>query len=105
MRKSFQARHGDVLIVRADALPEGATRRKLGTRGAVLAEGEVTGHAHVLTGPALELWELGNRLFASLPEGGQVSHEEHGVIEVPPGIYESLRQRVYSPEEVRNVLD
>jgi hypothetical protein len=100
----FQARHGDILIQAVKALPEGATR-KPAVGVAVLAEGEQTGHAHTLTGAALQLWELGNRLFAEVPEGGVLNHQEHGVIQVPPGVYEVVRQRVYTPEEIRYVAD
>lgn len=97
-------RHGDLLLVRVGRLPEGCQSRET-KRAAVLAEGEVTGHAHTLTGAALQLWELGNRLFAELPQGGSLTHQEHATVAIPPGIWEVLRQRVYHPEEIRRVID
>ena len=71
----------------------------------MLAEGETTGHAHVLTGAALEMWELGNRLFATLSQPATLDHEEHGAMEIAAGRYEVLIQRVYSPDEIRSVAD
>jgi hypothetical protein len=41
-------RQGDVLIRKVDRLPEGLTEVPRGSRGIVLAEGEATGHAHVV---------------------------------------------------------
>ncbi|MGH9523996.1 MAG: hypothetical protein ACRD3E_15850 [Terriglobales bacterium] len=38
-------------------------------------------------------------------DGVRIVHEEHAPIVLPPGDYEIVRQREYSPEEIRNVAD
>lgn len=73
----------------------------------VLAEGEVTGHAHRIEGDA-ELFELGDRLFMRVLSGNcRVVHEEHNAQEIPPGEYEIEKVREYNPftEAVQNVAD
>jgi len=72
-----------------------------------LAEGEVTGHAHVAL--ANDAWVMGNgdqrELFA--PSGTQITHEEHSTILLPPGKYDVSRQQEFDPdeEEMRSVQD
>lgn len=98
-------RHGDILLRRVGERPQAAKQRQAEGTQVILARGETTGHAHVLTGGALALWELGNRLWVELPAGGTLTHEEHGVVALPPGTFEIVRQRVYTPEEIHVVVD
>ena len=35
----------------------------------------------------------------------KVTHEEHATLSPPPGIWKITRQREYSPEAIRRVLD
>lgn len=93
---------GDVIIESA-VIPAGAkeTKRK------VLAEGEVTGHAHRVTGDA-RLFELGDRLLMRIGQGNaKVIHEEHKEITIPPGDYEVRKVIEYDhfAEEAREVQD
>lgn len=111
MTKQFQARQGDVMIQGIDAIPAGALPVKAEGR-VVLAYGEVTGHAHAFYGGRATLYRddgLG-RTFLRVEsgpagEGEELKHEEHSTIAVPPGDYEVVRQREYSPEEIRQVAD
>ncbi len=97
-QERFMARQGDVLLITAAAIP--AEARKVRGR-MVLAEGEATGHAHVLEAPAAgeaELLAMGDRLFARILDGdARVVHEEHAAVILPPGDYEIIRQREYVP--------
>jgi hypothetical protein len=72
-----------------------------------LAEGEVTGHAHVVT--AEDAWVIGTEDERELeaPSGTEVTHEEHGPISLPAGAYVVRRQRECDPdtEEARAVRD
>lgn len=110
-------RHGDIILI-ARRVPDGATRRsELGRL--VLAEGEVTGHAHVIDSDEAELWTVPDeaaeartamteRMFLRvLAEGGvSLVHEEHAALLIPPGEYEVLRQREWTDElEPRWVVD
>lgn len=102
-------RQGDVLLVPIDRVPETAAPVRPHRRGLVLAEGEVTGHAHVIAGSGAELLgeESSDRAFLRVLEeaGVALTHEEHATILVPPGIFEVRRQREYTPAEIRRVTD
>ncbi len=99
-------RQGDVLM-RSSRIPKDARRKEL-TGRAVMAYGEVTGHAHALEQiDDIELYEMAGRVFVRVVSaaGTPLTHEEHGTIVLPKGTYERIVQREYSPEAVRNVAD
>jgi hypothetical protein len=98
-------RQGDVLFKEVKAIPCGDQKKRL--TGHIL-EGEATGHIHRLGElDAAEVLEVGDGLFLNVTAEGGVSivHEEHDALTLPAGNYEVLRQREYSPEEIRNVAD
>jgi hypothetical protein len=105
-------RQGDVLLVPAK-MSEHAKKVDRANRGIILAEGEATGHAHVILGEKASLYsvidssdvEEMRQRFLLVEEQVEVLHEEHATITVPPGVYEIVRQREYSPEEIRRVAD
>lgn len=96
-------RHGDVLIATADSLPSGARKRP----NLTLAHGEVTGHSHrVKEHGAAELWESGGELFLKVvDENATLIHEEHHPITLPRGLYRVWRQREYTPQQIRQIMD
>jgi hypothetical protein len=104
-------RQGDVLIVPIDEseLPDdviAAPRDRSGRL--VLAYGEATGHAHVVSGEGLRLLCLPDDLqsmFLHVRSQGRVTHEEHSTIGLPAGYYRVIRQREYVPGSVRPVAD
>lgn len=74
--------------------------RKKGKRiyDPVLAKGEVTGHAHTLeTMDGVERYEMdGRRYLVVTSEGAiSISHEEHGVGLIEPGIHEERIDREF----------
>lgn len=102
-------RQGDIALVSIDKLPEGLVQVPRMRGRIVVAEGEVTGHAHVLEGGAAlflatDLEDLENR-FLEVAEECELVHDEHNTITVPPGIYEVKRQKEYTPEAIRVVSD
>lgn len=105
-----QKQQGDVCIERTE-IPAGVTPRKKHERGVVLAEGEVTGHAHVVEpeqGAEAELLELGQRLFLRIQGGNAtVVHEEHKPVTLGPGEYEIgiVKEYDYDREEAVDVRD
>lgn len=103
----MQVRQGDVFLERVDALPD--QRRKLAPRGSriVLADGELTGHAHTLPASAGALYapEAEGDTYLQLRRPALLRHQEHDPIELPAGTYRVRRQREYSPEEIRSVAD
>lgn len=87
-------RHGDVLLIRRDDV----TTKEGRQAEVVVAEGEVTGHAHRVRGEAVQLREQQGRTFAGrllldVPRGGVITHEEHRTIVLEPGTYEVRHQR------------
>ena len=68
----------------------------------VLAEGEVTGHAHRLP-TDIEVYEdteNGNRFFDTDTDV-ELTHEEHGTLTIPAGGYASGKVTEYDPFEKR----
>ena len=99
-----QYRQGDLLFVPIKAIP---TDCKLRENGHIL-EGEVTGHIHKIDNlDAADVLESGEQMYLNVSAEGGVSivHEDHDTLEIPAGDYEIVRQREFSPEEIRNVAD
>ena len=96
-------RQGDVFIIATDQPPAGQRVE----RRHVLAEGEVTGHAHRLENPTSgQVYSVGNELFLEVvSESATIVHEEHGPVTLPRGNYAIRIQREYSPQEIRRVVD
>lgn len=102
-------RQGDVYIrgYGEGALTFNGTRRSLKTaKRFVLAEGEATGHAHVLEAEKdVEMFEADGRLYLRVGEGGaRVTHEEHGTVTLPPGDYIATTQKEYDPANVQRAV-
>ena len=103
-------RQGDVLIIPVERsrVPACAPVPRDRRGRMVLARGEATGHAHAVGGPGLELLadlDDPERMFLDVPAHGRVSHEEHGPIPLPAGVYRVVRQREYIPGAFRPVAD
>lgn len=98
-------RHGDVGLSVVDALPKGAQQQQ--RKGdLILAEGEVTGHAHRIADRRVTLWSVGEQRYIEVgTDGAVLDHEEHGPITLEPGTYEVLQQREYTDVGLRNVTD
>lgn len=98
-------RQGDVMIV-SGKIPDGAQPVKPTARGYVLAEGEVTGHAHVIEAtPLVEAKSMAGQLFLRVGGDVQVRHEEHAWITLPAGEYQVIKQVEYTPRELVRVRD
>lgn len=98
--------HGDVIVYEIAEIPHAATR----VERRVLAEGEVTGHAHRLTEDAdVEVYEHEGTLFLRVgPGSASLNHEEHGVGVLPAGVLGEVgRVQEYDhfAEEARAVRD
>lgn len=98
-------RQGDVLIFKAEAKPEGLKPVKAKNGRLILAEGEATGHHHSVGADVAELFQDGSKLFMEVKDTTTVTHQEHGAIEIAPGMYWVVRQREYDAGEVRKVRD
>lgn len=106
--EQWMIRQGDVVIVRADGVPETAQTVERDHGRLILAYGEVTGHAHAITESDAELLstaDTAERWLRVGSSGATVVHDEHGALAIPPGVYRVRIQREYSPEAIRNVAD
>lgn len=100
-------RHGDVIIKKIDSIKGNRVKDNL-TQDIILAEGEVTGHAHrIKTGDGeVKLFEKQGILYLKvLSKKATITHEEHKPIEIPEGLYEINIQREYEPQGWRQVKD
>lgn len=113
MKYGDLARQGDVLIQKANGLPEGAklVKNKDTEKNIILAHGEVTGHKHqIMESPNVRLYEIMvndglERYLEVLEEEATLVHEEHHAFTFSPGVYKVWIQQEYTPEEWRNVND
>ena len=102
-------RQGDVLIVPIAKLPAGLESVEREHGSLVLAYGEVTGHAHAIRDKRAALFRDPKlaAMFMHVSGDGPVAldHQEHDTIHIPPGDYQIIRQREYTPDAIRNVAD
>ena len=94
---------GDVLIKQIDFIPKGKKLNHL-----ILAKGEATGHAHVITKGDAEIIELNDQWYLKvLSDEAIVTHEEHKAVKVPMGEYriDIVREYDHFEEEARRVAD
>lgn len=99
--------HGDVLLFCED-LPENFDSFDL-LKDGVIAEGESTGHAHVLFGDNYELRENPEtkERHLKIVDTTLLKHQEHDPIEIRPGSYRIgiVKEYDHFTEETRRVLD
>jgi len=113
MKQKGIVRQGDVLLVPTTDRPSPHAKPVTDRGRVILAYGEVTGHAHEVTGldntdsvPPMQLFEEPNgRRLLVISKPSELRHEEHGAIALAPGAFEIVRQREYAPEAIRNVTD
>jgi hypothetical protein len=114
-------RQGDVLLIAVsqDDVPTNTKEIRRDHGKAILAHGEVTGHHHAILDPDAELVGVpgdGQKLVTAdqaaslylLVHGTSpvaLTHQEHATITIDPGTYRVVRQREYTPEQIRRVVD
>jgi hypothetical protein len=79
-----QYRQGDILIEDIDQLPADA-KPQTRLRRLVVAQGEATGHHHVLLPKSenMEWWQnAAGDIYVRSTEAGRLVHEEHGAIQI-----------------------
>jgi hypothetical protein len=96
-------RHGDVGLIPA-TLPRGVTPKmpKISSKGgAIIAEGELTGHCHIFANPSAVQFYLDQETsteFVEVKEEVWLTHEEHPAQKIEPGVYQ------YVPQVERTLL-
>lgn len=103
-----QQQQGDVTVEYIRLMPIGGRVVTPRERGFVIAEGEATGHAHVLAvTEGLELRDVDGVIYARILEPTALVHEEHRTQVLAPGIVRFGRVSEYDhfAEEARQVED
>jgi hypothetical protein len=100
MRDMRPRRQGDILLVPVEKVPDGLVDVPRENGRIVLAEGEETGHLHMIESPkalfrAEDLDSIEQR-FLEVEAEVDLVHPEHGTITLEPGAYEVRRQREYT---------
>jgi hypothetical protein len=107
--------HGDVIILPVSELPD-PSLLKLMDRDengrAIIAEGELSGHAHAICADDVEIYQLIDtqdmtQRFMRVMREVTIEHEEHGPMTLSPGLYEARIAREIDPIQgvERRVLD
>jgi hypothetical protein len=99
--EKIQMRHGDVLLTKIGECVDTPVNPK--PKKVIVAEGEVTGHAHIINAIGLKYDARTQKI--EIPFGGQITHEEHGVLELERGIYEVRRQQEWIEQKMARVRD
>jgi hypothetical protein len=102
-------RQGDILLVPVEKLPDGLKEVPREDGKIVLAEGEATGHLHMIEAPEATFFakDLGSpedrylvvaeaEAITAEAAGVALTHPEHDTVTLEPGAYEVRRQREYS---------
>ena len=71
----------------------------------VVAEGEATGHAHVME--HVKFKRINGTLYLDVEQPTEITHEEHGAVVVEPGqyVYDPVIEYNHFEEEARQVRD
>lgn len=102
-----QGRQGDVFLLRIPNPPEMTEAKPIKPINGryVLAEGEATGHNHTVTTTGNGLFDFTGKTVLVVSAPTTLTHQEHAPIEIAPGTYWVVRQREYSPQAIRRVID
>jgi hypothetical protein len=84
-------RQGDILFKKIEKFPNKLKEKP----DKVVAEGEATGHAHVLVNGALFELLTSENLYIKSEQNTRIIHEEHLPIKLESGNYQVIRQREY----------
>jgi hypothetical protein len=94
-------RQGDLLFLWQETRPSVDLNVQQST---IIVVGEATGHAHRLQSGTIQDAPDG-ALYLDITHTTQVERVEHRPITLSPGLWLVVRQREYSPEAIRTVLD
>lgn len=101
-----QVVQGDLFFIRKIVIPKGAKTVERTAKGYIIAEGEATGHAHVIDDD-IRLYEKDGTLYVTTSKTVEVRHEEHRPVSLEAGVWQVGIVREYDPflEETRSVAD
>ena len=106
-----QIAQGDIVLEPVPALPEGAVEIPPIERGIVLALGEATGAAHVMTPGKTVQWHVAGQRYVTVAEPDTIRHDSPGgghgeSTVVPAGTYAVRQAHEFTDEdEFQRVAD
>lgn len=106
--KRIVVRQGDVVLFPVAEPPGIDKARVVAEDRLVLAEGEVSGHHHVIEHPGARMVETeAHEIFVQIMDEGVASvvHDEHPALVVEPGWWKLIRQQEQVAGEWRQVRD
>ena len=93
-----QYRHGDILLEQIKSMPKRSKVKK----GNVIISAS---HDHILEGEG-KIYTSDDEMFIKVTGKSNLNHEEHGIIDLPVGVYKVINQVEYDIYEgIRNVQD
>ena len=108
--EQIRHRQGDLLFTKVDGIPSDVRTKP--RKNGIIAEGEVTGHMHEIVDwspsggvAVLDNVEDDGEMFVTAKKNTVVTHPEHADIALEEGTWHVQRQREYTPEEIRRVVD
>ncbi len=98
---------GDLIIYKADKIPDGAKEVKIGNRFILLKGEGVNTHELIDADGKAAVYEKDGVLYLNVTKPVKVAHQEHGIEEIPIGIgYKDIEQTFdYEEMEARQVRD
>ena len=89
-------RHGDLLIRKIWSIPSDAVQKSTN----ILAEGEATGHHHILNG-SHQIFETDEAMYFEAKQELSIEHPEHNTIQIPKGVYKVVHEQSWNPFLIR----
>lgn len=98
---------GDVLLKSGNVDLKEAVKEHVVNGRWIVAEGEVTGHAHVIKEDEAVIYNKDGKRYVLTENGFTITHKEHDPITVEPGCYEIgiVQEYDYFLDEARAVAD
>ena len=104
MKVAYQ--QGDVILKKVEQLPKGVMKVSVSSQ-LIVERGEGVNTHCINDTDKVEVYDKDGVMYLKVTEPVNLVHEEHGIIEIFPGLYEKVKEREfdYDTEEARNVLD
>ena len=101
------SQQGDILLTKINDFAYTDKMKITAKNRCILAEGEKSGHCHVIEDDEAELIQDGERVLLSLQKQATLRHQEHNPITLEPGIWEvgKVNEYDYFSQMVRKVQD
>ncbi len=96
-------RHGDILIEKTQRIPPDAVKLE----HVIIASSDSTGHSHRIKDrtSAMLYRRAAENYLEVIKDSAELVHPEHDTIALKRGVYRVWRQREFTDQGARNVID